>query len=80
MLTMLWRGVSCCALLQVCAYTLPCYFGLKLLRGSMWRSELWFCHIIIPVSLLLSAAGFYSSVHSLIENIRSHGSGFGPPV
>lgn len=73
--------VLCCVvLLQVCAYTLPCWFGLKLLGGSMWKSELWFCHFIIPFSLLLSAAGFYSSVHSLIDNIRSHGSGFGPPV
>jgi hypothetical protein len=66
--------------LQVCAYTLPCWFGLKLLGSTMWRSELWLCHIMIPLSLLLSASGFYSSVHSLIDNIRSHGSGFGPPV
>lgn len=75
--------MSCCLLhlsVQVCAYTLPCWFGLKLLGSRMWRSELWLCHFMIPFSLLLSAAGFYSSVHSLIENIRSHGSGFGPAV
>lgn len=72
--------VYLCVCVQVCAYTLPCWFGLKLLGSSMWRTELWLCHIMIPLSLLVSAAGFYSSVHSLIENIRSHGSGFGPAV
>jgi vesicular inhibitory amino acid transporter len=64
----------------VCAYTLPCWFALKLFGASMWRSELWFCHAVIPVSLLLSAAGLVSSVSSLVQDIRSHGSGFGPPV
>jgi vesicular inhibitory amino acid transporter len=73
-------GIVASSTYLVCAYTLPCWFGLKLLGGSMWKSELWFCHFIIPFSLLLSAAGFYSSVHSLIDNIRSQGSGFGPPV
>lgn len=74
-------ALSCAtAVLQICAYTLPCWFGLKLLGTRMWKSELWLCHVMIPLSLLVSAAGFYSSVSSLIDNIRSHGSGFGPPV
>lgn len=73
-------GIVASSTYLVCAYTLPCWFGLKLLGTRMWKSELWLCHIMIPLSLLVSAAGFYSSVSSLIDNIRSHGSGFGPPV
>jgi hypothetical protein len=64
----------------VCAYTLPCWFALKLLAHDMWRAELWFCHLVIPVSLLVSAAGLVSSMSSLVQEIRSGGSGFGPPV
>lgn len=62
-------------LLQVCAYTLPCLFSLKLLGTSMCNLERCCCVLIIPVSL--SAAGLYSSVHSLVGSIRSHRSGFG---
>lgn len=73
-------GIVASSTYLVCAYTLPCWFGLKLIGSQMWRGELYLCHLLIPLSLLLSAAGLASSVSSLIQDIRSHGSGFGPPV
>lgn len=73
-------GIVASATYLVCAYTLPCWFALKLFGSKMWRGELWLCHVLIPVSLLISAAGLVSSVKSLIIDIQSHGSGFGPPA
>lgn len=73
-------GIVASATYLVCAYTLPCWFALKLFGSKMWRGELWLCHVIIPLSLLASAAGLVSSVRSLISDIQTHGSGFGPPV
>jgi vesicular inhibitory amino acid transporter len=73
-------GIVASSTYLVCAYTLPCWFALKLLGGRMWRGEVWLCHLVIPVSLLLSCAGLFSSVSSLIQDIKSGGSGFGPPV
>lgn len=73
-------GIVASSTYLVCAYTLPCWFALKLFSSRMWRGELWLCHILIPVSLLLSAAGLVSSIRTLISDIQSHGSGFGPPV
>lgn len=65
---------------QVCAYTLPCWFALRLFGSRMSRPEVWLCHAIIPLSLLVSAAGLVSSVSTLIQDIKAGGSGFGPPV
>jgi vesicular inhibitory amino acid transporter len=73
-------GIVASSTYLVCAYTLPCWFALKLLGSNMWRAELWLCHLVIPVSLLVSCAGLFSSVSSLIQDIKSGGSGFGPPV
>jgi vesicular inhibitory amino acid transporter len=73
-------GVVASTTYLVCAYTLPCWFALVLFGKDMWRAELWLCHALIPLSLLVSAAGLFSSVKSLIADIQSHGSGFGPPA
>ncbi|WIA40146.1 hypothetical protein OEZ86_013545 [Tetradesmus obliquus] len=73
-------GIVASSTYLVCAYTLPCWFALKLLGGKMWRGELWLCHLVIPLSLAVSCAGLFSSVSSLIADIKSGGSGFGPPV
>ncbi|WIA19860.1 hypothetical protein OEZ85_005763 [Tetradesmus obliquus] len=73
-------GIVASSTYLVCAYTLPCWFALQLLGGKMWRGELWLCHLVIPLSLAVSCAGLFSSVSSLIADIKSGGSGFGPPV
>jgi hypothetical protein len=64
----------------VCAYTLPCWFALCLLRGRIRFTEAALCRCLIVVSILLSAGGLYSSVSALVQDIRSGGSGFGPPA
>eukprot|EP00879_Flechtneria_rotunda_P019308 GHRR01020278.1.p1 GENE.GHRR01020278.1~~GHRR01020278.1.p1 ORF type:complete len:294 (+),score=89.66 GHRR01020278.1:812-1693(+) len=71
-------GIVASSTYLICAYTLPCWFALKLLGKDMWRGELYLCHLLIPISLLASAAGLVSSVSALIQDIQSGGSGFGP--
>ena len=63
----------------VCAYTLPCWFALRLFGPEqMSKAERWLCRGLIPLSLLVSALGLASSVKSLVDDIREKGSGFGP--
>eukprot|EP00877_Chromochloris_zofingiensis_P014030 jgi/Chrzof1/8881/Cz03g27240.t1 len=71
-------GIVASTTYLICAYTLPCWFSLRLIKQDMWRIERWFCYLLIPVTLALSAWGLLSSVQTLIEEIHSHGSGFGP--
>ena len=52
------------------AYALPAMFNLKLLRDRMPAWERGLCYVIIPVSLVLSGLGVYSSVASLIHEFR----------
>ncbi|KAF8063001.1 AVT1D [Scenedesmus sp. PABB004] len=73
-------GILASATYLACAYTLPCYFATVLLRSVMGRAELALCYALIPLSLCLSAAGMASSISALVQDIRAHGSGFGPPV
>lgn len=49
------------------AYALPAMFNLKLLGDRMPSWEKLVCYIIIPVSLVLSGLGVYSSLASLIH-------------
>ena len=49
------------------AYALPAMFNLKLLGDRMPRWERLVCYNIIPISLVLSALGVYSSLASLIH-------------
>lgn len=46
----------------------------------MGRLERAACRTAIPLSLLVSGAGFVCSVSTLIRQIREGGSAFGPPV
>ncbi len=49
------------------AYALPAMFSLRLLGDRMPTWEKLLCYIIIPVSLVLSGMGVYSSLASLIH-------------
>ena len=71
-------GIVASSTYLICAYALPCWFTLRLFGPELSMFERWLCKGIIPLALLLSAAGLVSSVSTLIQNIRHHGSGFGP--
>lgn len=73
-------GIVASSTYLVCAYTLPCWFALKLLKDSMGRLERGACYVAIPISLLVSFVGLVCSVRTLIRQIREGGSAFGPPV
>ena len=53
----------------VCAYTLPAWFTLLLLPDQISRGEYYVCVALIPLSLLASGTGFYSSVRVLAGEI-----------
>ena len=52
------------------AYALPAMFSLKLLGDTMPSWEKLMCYVIIPVSLVLSGLGVYSSLASLLLEFR----------
>jgi vesicular inhibitory amino acid transporter len=52
-----------------CAYTIPCAFTLLLMREQLPRSELLLCAALIPLSVLMSCAGFFSALQSLLEDV-----------
>ena len=52
-----------------CAYTLPCAFTLLLLRDRLSCGELTLCSALIPISILMSCAGFFSAMQQLLEDI-----------
>ena len=65
--TLVGLVVSLCYL--TCAYTLPCIFTLRLLGDRISAAERLLCWALIPLSLILSIAGFYSSVLALVSNL-----------
>ena len=52
-----------------CAYTIPCAFTLLLLRGRLSCGELALCSALIPLSVAMSCAGFFSAMQQLLEDI-----------
>ena len=52
-----------------CAYTIPCWFTLRLLGERVSRAEYWLLWALIPLSLAFSAVGLGSSVWALINNL-----------
>ena len=52
-----------------CAYTIPCWFTLRLLGERMSRAEYWLLWALIPLSLAFSMVGFGSSVWALVNNL-----------
>jgi vesicular inhibitory amino acid transporter len=56
-----------------CAYTIPCWFTLRLIPDRISRLEKVACHVIIPISLAMSAVGFCASVVALYKNIGGVG-------
>ena len=52
-----------------CAYTIPCAFTLLLLRHRLAPAELALCATLIPLSILISCAGFFSALQSLLEDV-----------
>lgn len=56
-----------------CAYTIPCWFTLVLLRDRISSFERYACLAIVPASIALSAVGFVSSVVALWRNIGGVG-------
>jgi vesicular inhibitory amino acid transporter len=71
-------GIVASTTYLVCAYALPCWFALTLFGSTMRSAERLFCKALIPTVLVISLFGFISSVSTLIRNIQSQGSGFGP--
>ncbi|KXZ51057.1 hypothetical protein GPECTOR_14g43 [Gonium pectorale] len=57
-----------------CAYTLPAWFALKLLRNSLGSVERVWLTALIPLSIALSAVGFAASIKTYITE-RSGGEG-----
>ena len=51
------------------AYTIPCAFTLLLLRNRLSACELALCATLIPLSILMSCAGFFSALQSLLEDV-----------
>lgn len=54
------------------AYALPALFSLKLLGHRMPTWEKALCYVLVPVSMLLSGLGVYSSLASLIKEFTHH--------
>ena len=52
-----------------CAYTLPCWFTIRLLRGHISRTELGLCWFLVGFSVLLSGVGLASSILALVDNL-----------
>jgi hypothetical protein len=71
-------GIVSSSTYLVCAYTLPCWFALKLLRGSMASSELVLSYVLLGLSLPLSLLGLSSSVTSLVRNLGCKNCRFEP--
>ena len=52
-----------------CAYTIPCWFTLRLLGERVSRAERWLLRALIPLSLAFSVVGLGSSVWALVNNL-----------
>lgn len=58
-----------------CAYTIPAWFSLCLLGPRLHPLERLLLRTIIPLSLALSAIGFYSSAMAMVQNVSGGGEG-----
>ncbi|CAL5220298.1 g2283 [Coccomyxa viridis] len=52
-----------------CAYTIPCWFTLRLLGDRVSRTEYWVLWGLIPLSIAFSLLGLGSSVWALVNNL-----------
>lgn len=52
-----------------CAYTLPCWFTLRLLGARISRAERALCWALVVGSLAMSAVGLASSVLALVDDL-----------
>ncbi len=52
-----------------CAYTIPCWFTLRLLGDRVSKAEYWVLWGLIPLSIAFSLLGFGSSVWALVNNL-----------
>ncbi|WIA36420.1 hypothetical protein OEZ86_007730 [Tetradesmus obliquus] len=71
-------GIVSSSTYLVCAYTLPCWFAVKLLHGSMARAEVVLDYALLGLSLPLSLLGLSSSVTSLVRNLGCKNCRFEP--
>jgi hypothetical protein len=53
-----------------CAYTLPCWFTIRLLRDRISSTELAVCWALVALSLVMSGVGLASSIWALVENLN----------
>ncbi|MEW5297296.1 MAG: hypothetical protein WDW36_000513 [Sanguina aurantia] len=56
-----------------CAYTIPAWFSLCLVGPRLHAAERALLRALIPVSLALSAVGFYSSAMAMVDNVSGGG-------
>eukprot|EP00884_Botryococcus_braunii_P008224 jgi/Botrbrau1/17402/Bobra.0833s0002.2 len=54
-----------------CAYTIPCWFTLLLLRDRISSLEALACSALIPVSILLSLGGLTAAGCSLLQSLKA---------
>lgn len=52
-----------------CAYTIPCWFTLRLLGDSISKAEYALCWTLVPLSIVFSCVGFAASLMALIDNL-----------
>jgi vesicular inhibitory amino acid transporter len=52
-----------------CAYTIPCWFTLRLLPHRISRLEYALCWALVPLSVAFSLVGFGCSVYALAQNL-----------
>jgi hypothetical protein len=71
-------GIVSSSTYLVCAYTLPCWFALRLLPSSMAKSEVTLNYVLLGLSLPLSLLGLSSSVTSLVRNLGCKNCRFEP--
>lgn len=64
-------GLIASATYLTTAYTIPCFFTIKLLGKRLPRIEYYACAALIPLSVAASCAGMYSSVLALLEDLQA---------
>lgn len=52
-----------------CAYTIPCWFTLRLLGDRISKAEYALCWAAVPLSIAFSCVGFGASVLALVDNL-----------
>lgn len=66
-------GIVSSSTYLLCAYTLPCWFALRLLPQDLGRIERAACRLAIPLTLALSALGLVCSVSTLASRVCARG-------